>query len=114
MVINFVAKNASNFIELSAAFFVVEAGRGLTENQLISLLSKTKDIKEYELLTIEGDGVSAMGLIDIEWFEQEFNYDSVKIERFVQTVIDGAYTESDDNIYFFKKSSIYIASPDTY
>lgn len=114
MSVNFIAKNASNFIELSAAFFVVEAGRGLTGNQLISLLSKTKDIKEYELVTIEGDGVSAMGLINMQWFEQKFNYDSIKIERFVQKVINGVYTESDDNVYFFKESSIYIASPDTY
>lgn len=114
MRVNFVAKNASNFIELNAAFFMVESGRGLTENQLISLLSKMKDSKEYELMTVEGDEISAMGLIDMQWFEQKFKYDPVKIERFVQKVIDGVYEESDDDVYFLKESPIYIGSPDVY
>lgn len=118
MRVNFVAKNASNFIELNAAFFMVESGRGLTENQLISLLSKMKDSKEYELMTVEGDGVSAMGLINIIWFEKYFGFDAKKIEHFVTKVIEkidkGIYEESEDGIYYLKKCPIYIASPDVY
>lgn len=114
MSVNFVAKNASNFIKLNAAFFIVEIEKGLTANQLNSLLDKMKYSKEFELITLEGEDGSAMGLIDMKWFEQKFKYDPVKIERFVQKVIDGVYEESDDDVYFLKESPIYIASPDVY
>lgn len=114
MSVNFVAKNASNFVKLNAAFFIVEIETGLTRNQLNSLLDKIKYSNEVELITIEGEEGTAMGLIDMQWFEQRFKYDPVKIERFVQKVIDGVYEESEDGIYYLKKFPIYIASPDVY
>lgn len=114
MSVNFVAKNASNFVKLNAAFFIVEIETGLTRKQLNSLLDKIKYSNEVELITIEGEEGTAMGLIDMQWFEQRFKYDPVKIERFVQKVIDGVYEESEDGIYYLKKFPIYIASPDVY
>ena len=114
MSVNFVAKNASNFVKLNAAFFIVEVETGLTRKQLNSLLDKIKYSNEVELITIEGEEGTAMGLIDMQWFEQKFKYDPVKIERFVQKVIDGVYEESEDGIYYLKKFPIYIASPDVY
>lgn len=114
MSVNFVAKNASNFVKLNAAFFIVEIETGLTRKQLNSLLDKIKYSNEVELITIEGEEGTAMGLIDMHWFEQKFKYDPVKIERFVQKVIDGVYEESDDAVYYLKEGSIYISSPDVY
>ena len=114
MSVNFVAKNASNFVKLNAAFFIVEIETGLTRKQLNSLLDKIKYSNEVELITIEGEEGTAMGLIDMHWFEQKFKYDPVKLERFVQKVIDGVYEESDDDVYFLKESPIYIGSPDVY
>lgn len=111
---NFIAKNAANFIKLNAAFFIVEVEKGITAAQLNSLLSKLSCSKEFELITIEGERGSAMGLIDIRWFERKFNYDADDIELFVQTVIDGVYEESGNNVYFLKESPIYISSPDVY
>lgn len=111
---NFVAKNAANFIKLNAAFFIVEVEKGITAAQLNSLLSKLSCSKEFELITIEGERGSAMGLIDIRWFERKFNYDPDDINLFVQNVIDKLSEKSDDNVYFLKESPIYISSPDVY
>lgn len=114
MSVNFVAKNASNFVKLNAAFFIIEIEKGLTGNQLNSLLDKTKYSKEFELITIEAEDGTAMGLIDMRWFEKKFGYDADRIEHFVQEVIDGLYEEPEDNVYYLKEGSIYIASPDVY
>ena len=114
MSVNFVAKNASNFVKLNAAFFIVEIETGLTRKQLNSLLDKIKYSNEVELITIEGEEGTAMGLMDMRWFEQKFKYDPVKIERFVQKVIDGVYEESDDDVYFLEEGPIFIGIPNVY
>lgn len=114
MSVNFVAKNGLNFVKLNAAFFVVEIEKGLTRNQINSLLDKMNYNKEFELITIEGDEGSAMGFIDMRWFEDNFYYDPEKIDSFVQEVIDGIYEKTEDNVYFLKEGLIYIGSPDIY
>lgn len=118
MAVKFGIKNApkshSSERDLKAAFFEIEPGYGLTGKQLNSLLKKTPNSQEYELMTIEGEEVTAMGLIDMEWFERAFKFDVDKIERFVIKVIDGIYEESDDEIYLFKGGKIFIGCPDTY
>lgn len=107
-------RNRSSEGDLKAAFFEIEPGYGLTGRQLNSLLKKTQNTKEYELITIEGEEVTAMGLIDMEWFEDAFAFDANKIERFVTKVIDGRYEESEDDIYLLKGGQIYIGYPDVY
>lgn len=107
-------KNRSSERDLKAAFFEIEPGCGLTGRQLNSLLKKTQNSREYELITIEGEEVTAMGLIDMSWFEDAFKFDPNKIENFVIKVIDGIYEESDDDIYCLKGGQIFIGCPDTY
>ncbi len=114
MRMNFVAKNAANFIKLNAAFFIVEVEKGITAAQINSLLNKLSYSEEFELITVEGDSGSAMGLIDMRWFERKFNYDPDDIYLFVQNVIDRVYEQSDDNVYFLKEGPIYISCPDVY
>lgn len=114
MSVNFVAKNASNFVKLNAAFFIVEIETGLTRKQLNSLLDKIKYSNEVELITIEGEEGTAMGLIDMHWFEQKFKYDADKIDFFVQDVIDGVYKKNEDNVYFLEEGPIFIGIPNVY
>ena len=114
MRMNFVAKNAANFIKLNAAFFIVEVEKGITAAQINSLLNKLTYSEWFELITIEGDQGSALGLIDMRWFEREFNYDPDDIDFFVRNVINRVHEQSDNNVYFLKGSPIYISYPDVY
>ncbi|MDE5977742.1 MAG: hypothetical protein K2G70_04680 [Turicibacter sp.] len=114
MTVNCVAKNASNFLKLNAAFFIVKVERGISAKQLHSLLDKLSDSKEFELITIEGEEGTAFGLIDMEWFKKKFDYDPDPIDYYVQGVIDGIVEHNKDNVYLLNGDSIYIANPDVY
>lgn len=114
MSLNFEVKNSPDFIKLNAAFFTVEPGRGLTSQQLCSLLNKTSDTQEYELMTIEGEDLTAYGLIDMAWLDSELDFNLNKIHRFVEKIVNGVYDDSENNVYYLKNSPIYISHPDVY
>jgi len=114
MSLNFQVKNSPDYIKLEAAFFTVEPGRGLTSQQLGSLLNKTSDTQEYELITVEGEELTACGLIDMAWLEGELDFNVEKIHRFVEKIINGVYDDSQNNVYYLKNSPIYISYPDIY
>lgn len=107
-------KNRLSERDLKAAFYEIEPGYGLTANQLMSLMEKTSKTKEYELITIEGEDITAMGLIDMKWYEKRFGFDPVQIERFVTKVIDGYIDEEEDDIYLLRGAEVFIGCPTVY
>lgn len=111
---NVTIKNSPDFVKLGAAFYTLTIEKGLTPNQLQSLVSKMPDCPEFELMTVEGESLTAMGIIDIHWFKNALDYEVDELDDFVSCVIDGDYEAQEDHLYELSGSPVYIANPDVY